>query len=43
MLGDVIVILLLIAIIAAGVTVIAKELTSLQKMSIIVSFSVPIK
>jgi len=40
MLADVIVILLLIAVIAAGVTVMAKELTSLRKMSIIVSFSV---
>ncbi len=40
MLGDVVVILLLIAIIAAGAVVMAKELTSLRKMSIIVSFSV---
>ncbi len=40
MLADVIVILLLIAIIAAGVTVMAKELTSLRKASVIVTFTV---
>jgi uncharacterized protein involved in exopolysaccharide biosynthesis len=38
-LGDVIVILLLIAVIAAGVTVLAKELTSLREASVIVSFT----
>lgn len=40
MLGDVIVILLLIAIIAAGAIVMAKELKSFRKFSVIVSFSV---
>ena len=39
-LGDVIVILLLIAVIAAGAVVMAKELTSLRKASVIVSFTV---
>ena len=40
MLADGIVILLLVAFIATGVTVIAKELTSFRKFSVIVSFSV---
>ena len=39
-LADVIVILVLIAIIAAGAVVMAKELTSLRKFSVIISFSV---